>query len=370
MGVAKVTHGLTIHCDLKLSNNLRINWGVGQNFHITEHLTASCSDDLNIDQKPPVAPLDTLVGTGRGSTTAWPATTSASRSSMRVSPAATTSWGSGLPTLHRRRHPRRASELPHRRQPPGALRPAARTEASVSRDGHRQRGGVHQGAAPFCVSTRRFRTACPWSNMYGRADVPSAPGGRDDDDSRAVRIHCAGHDGGRPAAGAARRASAAPHRRTRSPPPNAPRDGSCSSTAPRSGWRGYKIRRLPAGWASTARATQERRWPTSSRRTSSATSSSSSSGRIGEAGNSGIFYRGSEEYDRIYWTAPEYQLLDDLKRRGQQDASHVRRRGLRPVSVSRRAPEAGRRVEQDPHRRPGPPRRALAERLQAARVRV
>ena len=35
--------------------------------------------------------------------------------------------------------------------------------------------------------------------------------------------------------------------------------------------------------------------------------------RIGEAGNSGILYRGSEEYDHIYWSAPEYQLLDDLK---------------------------------------------------------
>lgn len=35
--------------------------------------------------------------------------------------------------------------------------------------------------------------------------------------------------------------------------------------------------------------------------------------RIGEAGNSGVFYRGTEEYDRIYWSAPEYQLLDDIK---------------------------------------------------------
>jgi hypothetical protein len=34
---------------------------------------------------------------------------------------------------------------------------------------------------------------------------------------------------------------------------------------------------------------------------------------IGEAGNSGIFYRGTEEYDHIYWSAPEYQLLDDIK---------------------------------------------------------
>jgi hypothetical protein len=35
--------------------------------------------------------------------------------------------------------------------------------------------------------------------------------------------------------------------------------------------------------------------------------------KIGEAGNSGIFYRGSEEYNHIYWSGPEYQLLDDIK---------------------------------------------------------
>jgi hypothetical protein len=35
--------------------------------------------------------------------------------------------------------------------------------------------------------------------------------------------------------------------------------------------------------------------------------------KIGEAGNSGIFYRGSEEYEHIYWSGPEYQLLDDIK---------------------------------------------------------
>jgi hypothetical protein len=35
--------------------------------------------------------------------------------------------------------------------------------------------------------------------------------------------------------------------------------------------------------------------------------------KIGEAGNSGIFYRGTEEYDHIYWSGPEYQLLDNAK---------------------------------------------------------
>jgi hypothetical protein len=33
--------------------------------------------------------------------------------------------------------------------------------------------------------------------------------------------------------------------------------------------------------------------------------------KIGRAGNSGIFYRGTREYDEIYWSGPEYQLLDD-----------------------------------------------------------
>lgn len=33
--------------------------------------------------------------------------------------------------------------------------------------------------------------------------------------------------------------------------------------------------------------------------------------RISKGGNAGIFYRGTEEYDHIYWSAPEYQILDD-----------------------------------------------------------
>lgn len=35
--------------------------------------------------------------------------------------------------------------------------------------------------------------------------------------------------------------------------------------------------------------------------------------KIAEAGNAGIFYRATEEYERPYWTGPEYQLLDDDK---------------------------------------------------------
>ena len=79
-------------------------------------------------------------------------------------------------------------------------------------------------------------------------------------------------------------------------------------------WRGYKTDKVPSGWriadgllvkdASVGDIVSkdefgdfelELEW------------------KIGEAGNSGIFYRGTEEYDHIYWSAPEYQLLDDIK---------------------------------------------------------
>ena len=32
---------------------------------------------------------------------------------------------------------------------------------------------------------------------------------------------------------------------------------------------------------------------------------------LSKGGNAGVFYRTSEEYDKVYWSGPEYQLLDD-----------------------------------------------------------
>jgi len=79
-----------------------------------------------------------------------------------------------------------------------------------------------------------------------------------------------------------------------------------------SAWRGYKAQTVPNGWTfadgviSKTRGTEdiisrdefgnfelELEW------------------KIGKGGNSGVFYRGSEEYDHVYWSGPEYQLLDD-----------------------------------------------------------
>lgn len=38
--------------------------------------------------------------------------------------------------------------------------------------------------------------------------------------------------------------------------------------------------------------------------------------KLGKGGNAGIFYRATEEYIKVYWSAPEYQLLDDANSPG------------------------------------------------------
>jgi hypothetical protein len=66
IGNVKITKGLTIHCDLLLSNNLEVNWN-GHQFHVEDHITTvSCTDNPDVIQQPPAAPLDTLVGIGVG----------------------------------------------------------------------------------------------------------------------------------------------------------------------------------------------------------------------------------------------------------------------------------------------------------------
>lgn len=37
--------------------------------------------------------------------------------------------------------------------------------------------------------------------------------------------------------------------------------------------------------------------------------------KVSSGGNAGLFYRGTEEYEKIYWSATEYQLLDDANAR-------------------------------------------------------
>jgi slime mold repeat-containing protein len=64
----RVTHGFELHCDVEVGpNNLEINWGGGNHFHLTELQTAVCTDDPLIAPRPPSADFDTYTGTGTGS---------------------------------------------------------------------------------------------------------------------------------------------------------------------------------------------------------------------------------------------------------------------------------------------------------------
>lgn len=63
----KVTHGFELHCASVMGpNNLQVNWGKGNKFHLESLTSAVCSDDANIDESPPVAGFDTYVGSGTG----------------------------------------------------------------------------------------------------------------------------------------------------------------------------------------------------------------------------------------------------------------------------------------------------------------
>jgi hypothetical protein len=78
------------------------------------------------------------------------------------------------------------------------------------------------------------------------------------------------------------------------------------------GWRGYKSNDVPAGWR-VVNGTLTKSASTGDivTRDQFADFELELEWKIGTGGNSGVFYRGTEEYDHIYWSAPEYQLLDD-----------------------------------------------------------
>lgn len=66
-GDTKVTHGFQLHCNTSQgSNNLQVNWGKGNSFHLESLTAASCTDDPNIQEGKPVAGFDTYAGSGKG----------------------------------------------------------------------------------------------------------------------------------------------------------------------------------------------------------------------------------------------------------------------------------------------------------------
>jgi hypothetical protein len=70
--VGSVTHGFELHCifpegaDPTVPNSLEINWGGGQNFHLTSLTTAVCTNQPGFEESPPEAGFDTMLATGTG----------------------------------------------------------------------------------------------------------------------------------------------------------------------------------------------------------------------------------------------------------------------------------------------------------------
>ena len=82
-------------------------------------------------------------------------------------------------------------------------------------------------------------------------------------------------------------------------------------TAP-TGWRGYKTQAMPNGWrVENGTLTKDTGVEDIVSRDQYGDFEFAMDWKIGGGGNAGIFYRGTEEYEHIYWSAPEYQLLDD-----------------------------------------------------------
>lgn len=79
-----------------------------------------------------------------------------------------------------------------------------------------------------------------------------------------------------------------------------------------SAWRGYESDALPAGWTfDNGMISKQRSVGDIMTKDQYANFELALDWKIAPGGNSGIFYRGTTEYDHIYWSAPEYQLLDD-----------------------------------------------------------
>ena len=77
-------------------------------------------------------------------------------------------------------------------------------------------------------------------------------------------------------------------------------------------WRGYRQDSMPSGWRiQDGTLTKDTVTGDILTRDQFGDFELELEWRLAAGGNSGLFYRGTEEYDHIYWSAPEYQLLDD-----------------------------------------------------------
>ena len=81
-----------------------------------------------------------------------------------------------------------------------------------------------------------------------------------------------------------------------------------------SAWRGYRSDTLPSGWRVVDGAlTKDGPIHDILSRDQFGDFELEFDWKLSPGGNAGVFYRASEEYDAVYWSGVEYQLLDDAK---------------------------------------------------------
>jgi Domain of Unknown Function (DUF1080) len=116
------------------------------------------------------------------------------------------------------------------------------------------------------------------------------------------------------------------HAQSQPPPPPPPSTNSLTDAERAAGWRLLFDGKTTAGWRNYGKRTISDGWVVQD----AALTRTGAGGdiitndefgnfeltidwKIEPGGNSGIFYRASEEQDAIYWNAPEMQVLDDAK---------------------------------------------------------
>ena len=80
------------------------------------------------------------------------------------------------------------------------------------------------------------------------------------------------------------------------------------------GWRGYKMTSMPKDWmAMDGMLMKEKSTEDIVTTDQFGDFELSFEWMLSKGGNAGVFYRATEEYDKVYWSATEYQLLDDAE---------------------------------------------------------
>ena len=79
-----------------------------------------------------------------------------------------------------------------------------------------------------------------------------------------------------------------------------------------SAWRGYHSQEMPSGWSiQNGELVKHGTTGDIMTRETFGDFELELEWKLEKGGNAGIFYRATEEYDKIYWSGTEYQLLDD-----------------------------------------------------------